>query len=329
MRCLRANVVCPCGQTVKGWRSSTARAIFFFTTEGRKLLVDRTHKRWIIATVTLFALATAGYVAHARASLNPPTGGSPVGLAFGVASAAMIVFAALFGLRRKVPTWRVGRLETWLKAHIWLGLLCYPLAFYHGGFRLGGPLTLALMVLLTLVVASGIVGLVLQQVLPRVMTARVPMETIYEQIDQVLEQLAEEADSVASSVCGDLFPLAAAEAKADRARRKKAVALEGSADLKTFHLEWVRPFLAGQDRGLGPLSRAADRGAMFDQVRVTLPPPLAPALARLEGLCEERRQLLAQKRLHHWLTGWLFVHLPATVALLVLLAAHAVTALRY
>ena len=43
----------------------------------------------------------------------------------------------------------------------------------------------------------------------------------------------------------------------------------------------------------------------------------------------ERRDLAVQRRLHHWLHGWLFVHVPLTAALLVLLAAHAVLALRY
>jgi hypothetical protein len=49
----------------------------------------------------------------------------------------------------------------------------------------------------------------------------------------------------------------------------------------------------------------------------------------LAEIAAERRDLAIQRRLHHWLHGWLFVHVPLTAALLVLLAAHAVMALRY
>ncbi|MBI3693809.1 MAG: hypothetical protein HY238_03075 [Acidobacteria bacterium] len=49
----------------------------------------------------------------------------------------------------------------------------------------------------------------------------------------------------------------------------------------------------------------------------------------LESICEERRQLGVQVRLHHWLHGWLFVHIPLSMGFLVLTAIHAVMSLRY
>ena len=49
----------------------------------------------------------------------------------------------------------------------------------------------------------------------------------------------------------------------------------------------------------------------------------------LEEICEERRQLLIQRRLHLWLHGWLLIHVPLSFALLVLTAVHAVLSLRY
>ena len=54
-----------------------------------------------------------------------------------------------------------------------------------------------------------------------------------------------------------------------------------------------------------------------------------PTLHELEAICEERWQLAQQKRLHHLLHGWLFVHVPLSAALLLLSVAHAVIALRY
>ena len=56
---------------------------------------------------------------------------------------------------------------------------------------------------------------------------------------------------------------------------------------------------------------------------------LHESVAELESICEERRQLADQKRLHHWLHGWLLIHVPLSLALLLLGAVHAVIALRY
>jgi hypothetical protein len=52
-------------------------------------------------------------------------------------------------------------------------------------------------------------------------------------------------------------------------------------------------------------------------------------LQDLEGICEEKRQLDQQRRLHRLLHGWLLFHVPASYALLLLGTVHAVVALRY
>jgi hypothetical protein len=39
--------------------------------------------------------------------------------------------------------------------------------------------------------------------------------------------------------------------------------------------------------------------------------------------------LVLQERLHHWLHGWLLVHIPLSLALIGLGFVHAVVALRY
>src|SRR5205085_6842309 len=54
-------------------------------------------------------------------------------------------------------------------------------------------LTRVLMWMFTVVFVSGVLGAVLQHYLPRMQTERLPMETIYEQIDRVRGQLAQEA----------------------------------------------------------------------------------------------------------------------------------------
>src|SRR2546422_529788 len=94
--------------------------------------------------VVVCGLAYVPYTLH---TLNGPSGGSGPGLAYGIAGTALLVYAALLGARKKIPTWRVGRAETWLKGHVWLGLLSFILILLHGHFALGGALTTVMMLL--------------------------------------------------------------------------------------------------------------------------------------------------------------------------------------
>jgi hypothetical protein len=148
--------------------------------------------------------ALPGWI-HLPASLIPkPTehhtvGGTPLGLWFGAISLAIFVFAALLSLRKKIPLWRVGTVQRWLRAHIWLTILTIPLVILHSGFRLGGPMTTFLMVLYGVVMVSGFYGLFLQHLMPRLMKERLPAETVFEQIPHIRSQLAAAAEKMRDS----------------------------------------------------------------------------------------------------------------------------------
>ena len=306
------------------------------------MLLDPSHRRWIVAFVVIVAVATLAYVPYARTSLHGPRGGSWPGLAYGVAGLGLMIYAGALGVRRRVPTWRVGRATTWMKGHIWLGLTAYPLIFFHSGFQLGGTLTLVLLVLLTIVVVSGVYGVILQQFLPSEMLARIPLETVYEQIDSVVAQLRAEADALVAAAAGtpvQAEPRARARGSGRRAneafvlpspRPRSALVTavpEGAAVQEIYRVE-IRPYLA-PTRPDPRLATPAVAAALFRHLRTAMPPALHDTVQELEAICDERRQLAHQKRLHHWLHGWLLVHVPLSLTLLLLSLAHAVISLRY
>jgi hypothetical protein len=262
------------------------------------MIIDRTHRPWVAMTAGAFVLAAIGYTWHASTWHAGPTGASPAGLAFGIAGYALMLFAGLLGARKKVPTWRLGRAQTWMRGHLWLGLLSFPMILFHGGFAWRGPLTAILMLLLFIVVISGIFGAALQHFLPRIMTAQVPLETIYEEIPHIRAQLLAEADELASSSTVD------AEI-GDRSR------------FEELYRDRIRPRLEAVPAG------------MFFSIRASVSPVFYHTLSELERICEEQRQLNRQTRLYHWLHAWLLVHVPLSIALLVLGGIHAVVALRY
>jgi hypothetical protein len=159
---------------------------------------------WFTWTAILFGVATLIYIPYAMTSQTGPAGGSALGLGFGIAGYGMMLFAGLLGARKKMPVWRVGRAQTWMRGHLWLGLLSFPMILYHAGFAWRGQLTAVLMILFFIVILSGIIGAVLQHYVPSQLTANVPLETIYEEIPHVRQQLREEADQLVSSLCGPL-----------------------------------------------------------------------------------------------------------------------------
>ena len=323
--------------------------------------VDKTQRGWALASLAILTISAAVYALYAFQSPHGPRGGSAIGLAFGIMGFGFMIFAALLGARKRVPTWRIGRAHAWMRGHLWLGFLALPMIFFHGGFHFGGTLTRALMWLLIITVSSGVFGAVLQHYIPRVMTSDVPLETIYDEIGNVRSLLREEADRTIEGLCGDLglskhlgeeslraggftalrtiaasaVPLrtsAAVSAGASAVAAAPEIILlseEESAPLRRFYLDEMRPFLKRPKQRGQRLANADKARGVFSGLRTLLPAAAHVTLADMEEICEEARQLTRQQRLHHWLHGWLLLHIPLSLALILLGAIHAVMAMRY
>ena len=291
--------------------------------------IDRTHRPWVIATVALAIFSTAAYIVYAVETPSGPRGGSAMGLTFGIVGYAMMLYAGLLGARKQVPTWRVGRAQTWMRGHLWLGLLSLLLILFHAGFAFRGPLTLVLMLLFFIVIGSGILGAAIQHYIPSFMTSRVPLETIYEEIPHVRAQLREEADQLASSICGPLD----SEVSERVEEQSHSVLVEIEHDdrqrFREVYLRKVRPYLADPETLGAELADPLRSGETFEALRRLLAPPIHGVLDDLENICEEEQQLSRQIRVYRWLHAWLLVHVPLSIALLVLGAVHAVMGLRY
>jgi len=324
--------------------------------------MDKTQRGWALATLAILAISAVVYVFYAFEAPQGSRGGSTIGLLFGVAGFSFMTFAALLGARKRVPTWRVGRAQAWMRGHLWLGFLALPIILFHGGFHFGGTLTRVLMWLLLITVFSGVFGAALQHYIPRVMTSGVPLETIYDEIGSVRALLREEADRAIESICGSLalsktsgeegyraggftalrtiaasaVPLRTSAAVSAGASAAVAAAPEiillseeERAPLRRFYLDEMRPFLERPKQRGQRLSDATRARSAFAGLRTLLPAAAYATLADLEDICDEARQLMRQERLHHWLHGWLLLHIPLSVALILLGAIHAVVALRY
>jgi hypothetical protein len=312
------------------------------------LRIDKTQRGWAIVSLILVAVFTAVYAAYAMHAPEGPRGGSALGLTFGVIGFGFMLFATLLGARKRVPTWRIGRAQAWMRGHLWLGLLSLPVILFHGGFHFGGTLTRVLMWLLIITVVSGVFGAALQHYVPRVMTTDVKLETIYDEIGNVRKLLREEADRGVEAICGPLGIGKSAKEELQRAggfsaARTTATSSGGAAvaaetvvlseeecaPLRKFYLGEMRPFLEQPKMRGSRLSDADKAHGAFAGLQTLMPEAVQATVQDLEDICDEARQLVRQEQLHHLLHGWLLMHIPISLALILLGAVHAVMALRY
>jgi hypothetical protein len=312
--------------------------------------IDKTQRGWAIASLVILAVSTAAYAVYSVTAPEGRRSGSALGLTFGVVGFGFMIFAALLGARKRVPVWRIGRAQAWMRGHLWLGLLSLPLILFHGGFHFGGTLTRVLMWLLIITVVSGVFGAALQHYIPRVMTTDVKLETIYVEIGNVRTLLREEADRAVETVCGPLRLGKSANEEVLRAGGLSAarsmttsssgtavaaaaetvvLSEEECAPMRRFYLSEMRPFLEKVKQRGSRLGDADKAHGVFAGLGTLMPQAAQATLQDLEDICDEARQLVRQEHLHRLLHGWLLVHIPLSLALILLGAVHAVMALRY
>lgn len=312
------------------------------------------HRPWAVATAVAALAALAWCLAAAAGSPGGrwPSGGSWPGLTLGIVGGLICVFEMLLWPRKLLRRMRLGRTKHWMAAHLWLGVLALPILLMHGGFRLdpsGSTLAVVLMWLVLAVVASGIYGGIMQATVPKRMLSQLPAETITAQIPRVLELYREEARALVDRTCGDQEVGAGGEYPSMESAVMEVVrtagqvsgkvvetiatpgAVAGAAALREFHEEIVDPYLKADRRAAGrqDLVDARRAAETFREIRLRLPAGAHAAVDRLADLCEQRRQFDRQIALDRHLRAWLVFHFVLSMALLCLLAAHTVLALRY
>jgi hypothetical protein len=336
-------------------------------------IFNRAHVPWFLFVLGATVVAAWLYVGNFEpgrlpqnlalpsALLQSPSshheGGTPLGLTLGSIAFAIFIFAALLGVRKKLLRLHIGSVQSWMRAHIWLTLLTIPLVILHSGFRLGGPMTILLLVLYVIVMVSGIYGLILQHRMPRLMQERVPVETIYQQIPHVRAKLREAAEQLRRSfdAPGTSKILAAAAARtSDRlgltseseygsanpvaeavttAISVEQVASAADPDSERAILDFldrqVLPYLRSSRGSRVGLGKAQFSDDAFRFVKLNVAVPYRRLVEEMQSWCDERRMLDLQTKLHHWLHAWLFVHVPLSFVLLILTGWHAFVTLFY
>jgi hypothetical protein len=292
--------------------------------------IDRSHRPWAIG-IGLIALACGALYLGVQspsgripligiqlpawlldsASPRNTVGAKPLGLMFGIVAFLIFLFASALGVRKKRRLWRIGSVQSWLRAHIWLTILTVPLVLFHCGFKIGGPHTSILFWLWAIVMVSGFWGIAMQHFFPGIMKDRLPREWVYEQIPNVREATFESALDYKKSL--------EARAKAEGSGGGgTAVATDPAIGVMLGFLNSdVLPFLSNRRAKKTRMADARGASDVIRLVRLNVSEPFRPKVDEIKQWCDDHRMMAQQERLHHWLHGWLIIHVPISFILLV------------
>lgn len=269
--------------------------------------LDYANRRYLKVAGTLCLLAILVYL---FVDVTPRhNGGSWYGYVLGTVGAGLIVWLSLLGVRKRAMTPGRWSLKGWTSAHVYLGLALIVIGTLHTGFQLGWNVHTLAYVLMMLVILSGIFGIVAYARIPQAMSLN-RAETTQEQMLDTLRGLDRQLHETAQ-------PLVPSHA---------TIVLQSLENCD------VAGGLRARLTGLHP--RCGNRAALHelrDELRKN--PPDKDTLAQIVFLLERKEATLAQARRHirykTLLEIWLYVHVPATFALIAALVAHIVSVFFY
>lgn len=271
-----------------------------------------THKRARWAKLS-GGLTLTVILAYALIDQSPrPNGGTALGYALGTLGAGLIIWLSLIGVRKRVVGTRPFSLKGWTSAHVWLGMSLIVIGTLHAGGQLGWNVHSLAWTLMMIVILSGFWGIHLYRSLPEKLSAN-RGEVTQQQMLEAIRTLDRQLDTAAQ-------PLEADDAALVRQ------SLEDTRIAGTLR----QRLGGGYDRDGNALALAAVRKKVMSAMRAGR---ADERLQQIQFLLERKEAALAQARRHIALKAqlelWLYIHVPATIALIAALTAHIISVFLY
>lgn len=261
--------------------------------------------------VFVFAVIICGLVYLANALWSEIRPSNIWGLSYGTAAAILMVGAALLALRRRMTRFALarglGNARVWLQFHLYGGALFLLLTFMHSGFHQPrGILTWWLWFLSIYVTASGIIGVLLQKWIPKILTSGLAIEVVYERIPELIREISDKANALAQTCTEPIKDFyknnVALALAAPQPRLIYCLDITGGIQSRLRRFEYVRRLLASDEK---------------------------EKLNKLEAFYKTKLEIDAHYTLQRILRWWLFTHVPVSLVLLILLALHLFAVLYY
>ncbi len=260
------------------------------------------HFRWLRISLLICAAVTAGYI---FADVKPrPGGGTWYGYTLGTIGVLLILWLTLLGVRKRWMTRGKWSLKAWTSAHVYLGLSLIFIGTLHTGFQFGWNVHTLAYALMILVIVSGLWGITVYAMLPRALSSN-REEMTQAQMLEGLRAVDRQLHEAAQPLDHDLATL-----------------VQRSLDQNPFGGGIFRR-LSGRYPGCAT-ARAHRRLGRYQS---------NPAVEKVDSLLTRKLTMLARLRRHLKLKAmleiWLYLHVPATFALIAALTAHIVSVFFY
>lgn len=230
-------------------------------------------------------------------------GGSKMGIIYGIISLFLMLLLVFFGVRKRWYRSSWGKVENWLQSHIYLGILSLLVILAHTGFRFQDRIAIALFIVITTVIVSGIFGSILYVTVPRMLT-EVESNLTAVEISDNLNQLSKTMARISSN----------------KSPTFQKIYQGLMADSTPKALAGWRLILGGGRKRI--LDKKGEWTQLVGLVQKEEQDELRQLLVVSRQHKELHLRLLMQQKYRNVLQFWLFMHLPLSIAMLVLIFAH-------
>ena len=273
-----------------------------------------THAKGRYLWVAILLSIGSGIAYTVNDPIEPSNGGTVLGYTLGTIGALMILWLAYLGRRKRnfIKGW--GTVRGWVSAHVYLGSALLIVATLHTGFQFGINIHTLAYALMVLVIASGIFGIYAYRAYPSArndLKKTRSLDELFLQVEELDAQLirmvntsAEDIRHIVTSaiartmVGGSFFDQLLA--------RDGSVVELGGVVQKNSSQEVALDYLLGRSREL----KGEELNALNDIIRT-----FNSRRGLLEAIRDDIRMLAV-------IQVWLYVHVPATFALISALLAH-------
>lgn len=221
----------------------------------------------------------------------------------GLTGLLSITWVMAYPFRKQIYRRRAGALRYWMLSHIYIGVLAGFLILVHGGTSSGGLLTSLLMISFDLVIASGVLGVALYLIVPRIMTRIEHEPLLLEDLQARQAELRVYLADISEFTENErLYSIVQTKVR----RRFLSISFLMRQyflreDLKAMHARARREFRV-EAKGM----------TRFEEARLMEAVETAATLRRIDALCY----------LHRSLKLWVAPHVLFTAVMLILMAVH-------
>ena len=267
--------------------------------------------RYFKVALLICAAAIAAYYWHdVPIVYAKPYGGTWLGYTLGAIGTALILWLMLLGIRKRSYRSRLGSVQGWTSAHVYLGVALIVVATLHCGFEFGLNIHTLAYTLMILVILSGVFGVYAYLRYPQFVTSNLSGQTL----DTMLlaaHDLEVRCRRIALDLPDEINDLVGRAV--ERSERQRA----------------LRGWSLGRLAGMGnrhPMRSSRDSllksGATLTEEQSKVLGHLVAEMTRIVVLNDRVRSDIRFRAL---LQVWLYVHVPLSFALLAALIAHVIS----